>query len=94
MTTTRPNPKREGKIVIINKVFLGVDSLMLQYALNITPPYRHTRQIHLSKMMQEIATQFEKYTCDMGNEKFNVNIDHQNSSLLLAEGEIYKDKFI
>ena len=94
MTTTRPNPKLEVTNIIINKVYMWVDPLTLQYNLNITPSYRHTRQIHFSKMMQEIETQLRKPTCDMRNEKFNGNIDHQNSSLVLSEGETDRDKFI
>ena len=51
MTTTRPNHKREGTNIIIDKVYVVGDSLTLQYALCITPSYQHTGQIWLSKMM-------------------------------------------
>ena len=53
MTTTRPNPKRGGMNVITDGVYVGWYYLTLQYALIITPSYRHTGKLPLIKIMQE-----------------------------------------
>ena len=59
MTTTRPKLKRGVTNVIIDKLYVGWASLTLQYILRITPSYRYTGQIRLSKMMQVIEKQLK-----------------------------------
>ena len=53
MTTTIPNPKHGVKNVVVDEVYVGVDSLTLQYGLSITASYNHTGQIRLIKKMQK-----------------------------------------
>ena len=81
MSTTRTNPKQGGENVTIDEIYLGGDSLTLQYVLSITPSYCHTMQISLSNMIQEREKQPKNYTRDMGNDNFNRTLDRHNSSL-------------
>ena len=86
MTNIRHNSKRGGTDVIMGKEIVGGASLTLHYGLIITHSYPHIGQIHSSKMIQETVEKFEIYTHDMGNEKFNGNLDRNNPSLPLSEG--------
>ena len=90
MTTARPDPKRGGTNIVIDKFYVEGSSLTLQYYLSIIPSCRHTRKIRPSKIMQDN----KKSTRNMENDKFNGTLDRNNSSSPLSAGEIYKDGFI
>ena len=61
MTSTMPNPKYGVTNVIIDGFYVGGAYLILRYDLSMTPSYLHTRNMHLSKMVQETKKLTRKY---------------------------------